>query len=204
MEEEDERTIREISMPKPRRSGIRIQPHVREYGFDLTLISALPKFEGREGENECKFLYAFEFMVEQFPTKGLTDGKLKFWFFIKTLEGAAKRWIDSIKEEFSEWDELRSLFLKRFLGLARVMREGRMIFTLTQKPKESFHDAWERFEEMQYNCPQHQFTSRQLCEYFYLGVREEFRDLIDLALKGSFMGSSARQVLEACASVADN
>jgi len=77
------------------------------------------------------------------------------------------------------------------------------ITSFSQQEGEPLYEAWERFKDLQRQCPHHGFPDWLLIQIFYNGLEQSMKISIDAAVGGAFMGKSievAKALLEEMAS----
>ena len=52
------------------------------------------------------------------------------------------------------------------------------------------YEAWERFKDLQRQCPHHGVLNRLLVQTFYNGLEQSVKISVDAAAEGAFMGKS--------------
>ncbi|CAM8993516.1 unnamed protein product [Rhodiola kirilowii] len=73
-----------------------------------------------------------------------------------SLMGRAKDWLWSHDvNNFTKWDELAQAFLLQYFPPAKTQRLKNLINSFEQGQDETFYEAWERFKELQGECPHH-------------------------------------------------
>ncbi|CAN6556588.1 unnamed protein product [Malus baccata var. baccata] len=70
------------------------------------------------------------------------------------------------------------------------------ILAFAQKPNESFHEAWERYNEMYTKCPHAGFDSNLQMNIFYDGLNATTKSHVNASAGGSLMSKSAREAFE--------
>ncbi|MGG6712900.1 UNVERIFIED_CONTAM: hypothetical protein ITH36_25130, partial [Salmonella enterica subsp. enterica serovar Weltevreden] len=63
------------------------------------------------------------------------------------------------------------------------------ICEIRQRAGETWFEYWERFDHMCANCPQHRISDQLVIQYFYEGLDQNNRRLIDTASGGVFMNN---------------
>lgn len=67
------------------------------------------------------------------------------------------------------------------------------IYGFQQRAGESFHKAWERYNEYIRNCPHHSFTEICILNTFYKGTEWTFKTTLDSASNGNFMTKTVEE-----------
>ncbi|XP_055959792.1 uncharacterized protein LOC130014856 [Mercurialis annua] len=78
-------------------------------------------------------------------------------------------------------------FLNKYFSMGKTARMTKEIIDFLQLHGESLYQAWERFKELQRNCPHHHLGREHLVSIFYNGTNEATRATIDAASGGSLM-----------------
>ncbi|WVY93835.1 hypothetical protein V8G54_032923 [Vigna mungo] len=118
--------------------------------------------------------------------------------FPLSLQDTARYWIIYQQQPFGSWQEMQLRFLNRFFPASRVSYFRRQICTIEQGQNESLADFWDKFNQLCLMCPSHQLQKSLLLTYFYEGLLQRERMLVDVAVEGSLMNKTpakARQLL---------
>ncbi|XP_022855423.1 uncharacterized protein LOC111376682 [Olea europaea var. sylvestris] len=69
---------------------------------------------------------------------------------------------------------------------------------LDAEPKdgESYHETWNRFNELMRKCPNHGITQGNQVQYFYTGLTPLSKSQVDASAGGSILGKSVQQTME--------
>ncbi len=68
--------------------------------------------------------------------------------------------------------------------------------TFRQKEGESLYDAWERYKDLQRECPHHGIEDWLLVQNFYNGLLPFIKSIVDLAAEGDLMEKTVTQALK--------
>ena len=94
------------------------------------------------------------------------------------------------------------VFLEKFFPASRTTAIRKYILGIRQLSGESLYEYWERFKKLCASCPHHQI-SEQLLQYFYKGLSNMERSMIDV-VSGGALGDmtpiEARNLIEKMAS----
>ena len=113
---------------------------------------------------------------------------LKMRAFPVSLEGAAQDWLDELPSgHIDSWDRLTEELLHKFYPPTRVMNTRREITGIRQKPSETFAEYYAHFQKLHTRNPQHGFSKGNLLHFFYEGLMENEKRLLDSAAGGAFM-----------------
>ncbi|CAM8883255.1 unnamed protein product [Rhodiola kirilowii] len=106
--------------------------------------------------------------------------------FHLSLRDRAKEWLKNHPPNtFTTWDQLSSAFMMQFFPPAKTKELREAISKFTQKMCEDFHEAYERFKRLLWECPHHGNSPWQLLYSFYNGMDKEARHLMDNSGKGA-------------------
>ncbi|GJT51863.1 putative nucleotidyltransferase, ribonuclease H [Tanacetum coccineum] len=100
-----------------------------------------------------------------------------------TLKGKARLWINRLfAGSITIWDLLKNAFLSRYRPLSQIIRQTKAIRNYGQECNEPLHLAWEGFNDLLYNCPNHKINEHEQLQIYYQGLDLETRK------KADFMG----------------
>lgn len=71
-----------------------------------------------------------------------------------------------------------------------------------QKEGESYHEAWNRFNELMRKCRNHGITLGNQVQYFYTGLTPFSKSQVDAFASGSIIGKSLQQTMDLCELIA--
>ncbi|GKC97193.1 reverse transcriptase domain-containing protein [Tanacetum coccineum] len=84
-------------------------------------------------------------------------------------------------------DDLVTKFVNQFFPPLKTTHLKNEISRFTQKFKETFGEAWERFKEMLRACPHHGFTELTQIDTFYNGLNKNDQDSLNAAAGGNLL-----------------
>ena len=79
--------------------------------------------------------------------------------------------------------------LSKFFPMAKTNALRREIAYFYQDEQEKFYESWERFKELILKCPHHGFETWRLLQYFYNGLTQTNRNIIEFMNGGGFFES---------------
>nr|GEX50026.1 reverse transcriptase domain-containing protein [Tanacetum cinerariifolium] len=82
-----------------------------------------------------------------------------------------------------------------FLSPSKTIHLKNEITQFTQKFKETFGEAWERFKEMLRQCSHHGFSELHQIDTFYNGLNEHKQDSLNAAVGGNLLRKTPRDAL---------
>nr|GEW63009.1 reverse transcriptase domain-containing protein [Tanacetum cinerariifolium] len=102
--------------------------------------------------------------------------------FLYSLEGAARIWYEKEPpNSILTWDDLVNKFVNQFFPPSKTTHLKNEISRFTQRFKETFGEAYERFKEILRACPHHEFSELTQIDTFYNGLNEQDQDSLNAA-----------------------
>ena len=201
-----ERTLREMAAPDFTYESLCIQypdedvPYVLKTG----LIHLLPKFHGLAGEDPHKHLKEFQIVCSTMKPPDVQEDHIFLKAFPHSLEGVAKDWLYYLApRSITSWDDLKRVFLEKIFPASRTTAIRKDISGIRQLSGESLYEYWERFKKLCASCPHHQISEQLLLQYFYEGLSNMERSMIDAASGGALgdmTPAEAKNLIEKMAS----
>ncbi|CAN6541941.1 unnamed protein product [Malus baccata var. baccata] len=109
----------------------------------------------------------------------------------------AKAWLHSLPaNNITTWTKLQENFLNKFFPSSKTLALKKEILAFAQKPNESFHEAWERYNEMYTKCPHAGFDSNLQMNIFYDGLNATTKSQVNASAGGSLMSKSAGEAFK--------
>nr|GFA40789.1 reverse transcriptase domain-containing protein [Tanacetum cinerariifolium] len=93
-------------------------------------------------------------------------------------------------------DDLVNKFVIQFFPPSKTTHLKNEISRFTQRFKEKFGEAWERFKEMLRACPHHEFTELAQIDTFYNGLNDNDQDSLNAAACGNLLSKTTREALQ--------
>ncbi|CAM8923521.1 unnamed protein product [Rhodiola kirilowii] len=138
--------------------------------------------------NPNAHLTSFLELCETFKMNNVPKENIYLRLFPFSLTGKAKDWLWSHEgNTFTTWNELAQAFLLQYFPPAKTQRLKNLINSFTQGEDETFHEAWERFKELQRECPHHNIDKPTLIQILYQGMEADSKSQMDQAAGGAFM-----------------
>ena len=165
----------------------------------------LPKFSGHEREDPYTHLHQFVQICSTLNETKLGIDGIRLRLFPFSLNDKASQWLHSLAgNSIRTWDQLNTKFLTKFYPMSRTIELRNKIQTFKQKHSEEFYEAWERFGELQIQCPHHQIPLETLVQCFYNGLNSTTRGLVESMNEGQFLSKTATQANDFFIKLADN
>nr|GEW48268.1 reverse transcriptase domain-containing protein [Tanacetum cinerariifolium] len=115
----------------------------------------------------------------------------------KFHEGAARIWYEKEPpNSILTWDYLVNKFVNQFFPPSKTTHLKNEISRFTQRFKETFGKAWDRFKEMLRACPHHGFSELTQIDTFYNGLTEQDQDSLNAGVGGNLLNKTTRDALK--------
>nr|GFA25437.1 reverse transcriptase domain-containing protein [Tanacetum cinerariifolium] len=103
---------------------------------------------GLEKDNPHDHIRWFNKITSTIKYNDVPNSMIKLILFSFSLAGAARRWLKKEPpRSITTWDDLVSKFINEFFPPSRTTNLRNEISNFQQKFDESFHEAWERYED---------------------------------------------------------
>nr|GEU38011.1 reverse transcriptase domain-containing protein [Tanacetum cinerariifolium] len=117
--------------------------------------------------------------------------------FPYSLERNARVWYDKEPpNSVLTWEDLVNKFVNHFFPPSKTTHLKNEISRFTQRFKETFGEAWERFKKMLRACPHHGFTELAQIDTFYNGLNDNDQDSLNAAAGGNLLRKTTREALQ--------
>ncbi|CAL2228629.1 unnamed protein product [Prunus armeniaca] len=168
-------------------------------------IHLLPQFYGKVGDDPHIHIKDFFAVCATMHNGGISDEAIRLRLFPFSLKERAKEWLYSLPSaSITTWIALASKFLAKFFPAQKTNHIRKEIMRVQQLDGESFHEYWDRFQRLLALCPHHQIEDWLLMQYFYEGLLDSERMMVDATSGGGLMNKSATQAKEMFENIAAN
>ncbi|KAL0288188.1 UNVERIFIED_CONTAM: hypothetical protein Sangu_2667500 [Sesamum angustifolium] len=117
----------------------------------------------------------------------------------------AKDWLYSLPSgTIVSWNELKKQFRENYFPASRTTNIRKDISGIRQFSGESFYEYWGRFKQLVESCPHHQIPDHLLIQYFYEGLFEANRSLVDAASGGALYDKTPTEARKLITTMAAN
>ena len=167
-----------------------VLPEVTASHFELKpqIINLLPNFHGLEREDPYMHVKDFLDICSTFKFQNFTDDSIRLRLFPFSLKDKAKAWLNSLPARvITSWEILVQKFLAKFFPMSRTNALRKEITDFAQRDNEMFSECWERFKDLLLKCPHHGFEVWRLVQYFYNGLVQADRSMIESMKGGRFL-----------------
>ncbi|XP_022883279.1 uncharacterized protein LOC111400015 [Olea europaea var. sylvestris] len=163
----------------------------------INLMSNTLQFCELPQENPNTHIARFLRNCQNFHAPGVNEDAIKLRIFPFTLRDVALEWLDAEPHaSITTWEELIKKFCNKFFPPARIAKIILEIQIFQQKEGESYHEAWNMFNELMRKCPNHGITIGNQVQYFYTGLTPLSKSQVDASARGSIIGKSVQQTME--------
>ncbi|CAA0826238.1 Unknown protein, partial [Striga hermonthica] len=109
----------------------------------------------------------------------------------------AKAWFMTLAPgSLATWTEVYSKFIGRYYSHQKTQELRSQIVSFAQLPNESLHEAWERFKDLQRQCPHHNLSPGLLMNCFYDSLHQNLQYMVDNAAGGDIGARTAEEMFE--------
>ncbi|KAI3716042.1 hypothetical protein L6452_23086 [Arctium lappa] len=203
-----ERTLKDFTEPTYGSTSSITRPAIEANSFELKTNLATfvqqDQFSGSLSENPNDHLDSFLEKCDMIKIPNVTDDAIRLRVLPFSLRDKAKEWLKSHSPNtFTTWNALSKAFLTHFFPPAKTAKLRSDITTFMQYEYESLYEAWERYKDLQRQCPHHGVPEWLLIQTFCNGLRQDVRISIDAAAGGSIVNktpAAAKSLIEDMAS----
>lgn len=177
----------ELRVPE---SAIVLPEIERNFEIKSHFISLIKRsqFEGKA--NECPMLHIKNFidLCDTIAADNISLEYVQLKAFKWSLAGKALNWLESLPpRSITTWKALYDLFMTKFFPPAKTTELRKKITSFHQLPGETFLETWERFKELQRQCPTHGQPEYVLQEIFFQGINAETKSRLNLHTDCGFL-----------------
>jgi hypothetical protein len=88
--------------------------------------------------------------------------------------------------------------------MSKVNEARKEISSFTQDEDEKFSECWARFKDLLMKCPPHGYEKWRLVQFFYQGLSQSNRSMIELMNGGAFLNLTGDLAYKALEKIANN
>ncbi|KAL2237991.1 UNVERIFIED_CONTAM: hypothetical protein Sindi_0990800 [Sesamum indicum] len=202
-----ERSINDMTSPDLNQQPLCIEYPDLEVDFKLKsgLIHLLPTFRGLAGEDPHKHLKEFHVVCFGMRPQGISEEQVKLRAFPFSLADQAKDWLYFLPSgSITRWNDLKRQFLEKYFPASRATTIRKEISAIRQFAGESLFEYWERFNRLVESFPHHQIPNHLLIQYFYEGLSNMDRKLVDAASGGALFDKTPTEARKLISIMASN
>ena len=202
------RTLRDLFAPVATNSpSCIVLPPTNATHFDLNphVIQLLPAFHGLDLENPYTHVKKFKDICTTFKFQNFSEESVHLRLFPFSLHDRAKAWLDSnMPGSITSWENLLNKFYNKFFPMSKVNECRKEISSFTQEEDEKFSESWERFQDMLIKCPPHGYEKWRLVQFFYQGLTQSNRSMIESMNGGAFLSLTGEEAYRTLDQLSDN
>jgi len=202
------RSLRDLFAPVATNSPSCIMlPPTNATHFDLKphVIQLLQSFNGLDLENPYSHVKKFKDIYAIFKFQNFSKESVHLMLFPFSLNDRAKAWLDSnMPGSITYWENLLNKFYNKFFPMSKVNECRKEISSFTQEEDEKFFESWERFQEMLIKCPPHGYEKWRLMQFFYQGLTQSNRSMIESMNGGAFLSLMGEEAYRTLDQLSDN
>ncbi|GJU49674.1 ribonuclease H-like domain-containing protein [Tanacetum coccineum] len=119
-------------------------------------------------------------IVDLFHFPGVTHDAVMLRVFLITLKGLALRWKKGLPVGvINTWDLLEKEFISQYCSPFKTAKKLKEIRYFKQEMRETLYQAWERYNDLLFKCPQQDLNNHQKVQIFYTGLDISTRRMLD-------------------------
>jgi hypothetical protein len=201
-------SLRELFAPVATNShSCIVLPPTNATHFDLKphVIQLLPSFHGLDHENPYGHVKKFKDICATFKFQNFSEESVLLRLFPFSLHDRARAWLDSnTPGSITSWESLLSKFYNKFFPMSKVNEYRKEISSFTQEEDEKFSESWERFKDLLIKCPPHGYEKWRLVQFFYQGLSQPNRSMIESMNGGAFLSLTGDLAYKALDKLSDS
>ncbi|GJV14677.1 reverse transcriptase domain-containing protein [Tanacetum coccineum] len=137
-------------------------------------------FAGTDDEDAHEHVRRVLEIVNLFHFLGVTHDVVMLRVFPITLKGRALRWKKRLPSlVINTWDFLKKEFIWQYCSPFKTAKKLEEIHDFKQEMYETLYQAWEKYNDLLFKCPQHDLNNHQKVQIFYTGLDISTRKLLD-------------------------
>ncbi|XP_057785415.1 uncharacterized protein LOC131002941 [Salvia miltiorrhiza] len=176
-------------------SAIVLPTAVRNYILKPNDANLLPLYHGMPSEDALNFIRDVCTQVQTFPLLNITEDQLTLKCFQYALKDRARSWLLSLPpNSITTWNEACEKFMLKYYPNHKTQELRTKIMEFTQEADEPFHEAWDRFQELLRQCPQHQLAPTMVSQFFYDGLGQTSQFIVDSTAGGNIARKTAEEL----------
>ncbi|XP_026452381.1 uncharacterized protein LOC113352829 [Papaver somniferum] len=130
------------------------------------------------------------------PT-GTDKGRALLTSFPFSLTDSAEEWFYNLPQgSITSWNDMQKVFLEKYFPASKAASIRKAITGIEQIVGETLYDYWEQYKKLLSSCPHHQISEQLIVQYFYDGMLQSERNLIDAASGGALTNKTIDEATE--------
>ena len=154
----------------------------------LIHLVQVTQFSGKSHEDAKTHLQNFLEITSTIKVDGVNQDIIRFCLFPFSLEGRAKKWFYTNKEDINTWTNCSKAFVAKFFSIGKFTKSvalRRKIICFQQQKTETIPEAWKRFKGYISKCPLHGMPRWLLIQTFHCRLTQKARESLDAIAEGS-------------------
>ncbi|GKA61889.1 reverse transcriptase domain-containing protein [Tanacetum coccineum] len=124
-------------------------------------------FAGTDDEDAHEHVQRVLEIMDLFHIPGVIRDAIILRVFPTTLTGVARRWKNMLPAgSISTWDLLEEAFIRKYCPPLKTLKKLEEIRNFKQGVDETLYQAWERYDDLLFKCPQHDLNNHQKVRIF--------------------------------------
>ena len=185
-----------IVLPPTNATHYDLKPHI---------IQMLPSFYGLDHENPYSHVKKFKNICATTKFQNFFEEAVHLRLFPFSLHDSAMEWLDSnAPGSITSQEELLEQLYSKFFPMSRVNEARKEISSFTQDEDEKFSKSWGPFKDLLIKCPPHGYEKWRLVQFFYQGLSQPNRSMIESMNGGAFLNLTRDLAYKALDKLANN
>ncbi|CAH9051333.1 unnamed protein product [Cuscuta europaea] len=136
---------------------------------------------------------------------GVSEEKIKLRAFPFPLKDTAKDWLFYLPSgSINTWAQMKKRFLDRYYPAYISSSLKKQISNIEQEDNETLYEYWERLKKLCASCPYHGYSEQDLILYFYDGLVDQDRRMVNAACGGGIVNKTPSQARDLISELAEN
>nr|XP_016506732.1 PREDICTED: uncharacterized protein LOC107824473 [Nicotiana tabacum] len=174
-------------------------PQIQAESFQITnnmlhLLQNKGLFSGSQVEDRQQHLKNFLSICKTQRQPNVIPEAFKLLLFPFSVTGAAQTWLNLLPiNSITTWEELVRQFVNKFHPSNKTAQQIDDILSFKQRPPKTLYETWERLKGMLVICPHHGITDLMLGQWFYIGLSDSLKNIVDASAGGAFLSKTRRE-----------
>ena len=125
---------------------------------------------------------------------GVIEDVIWMRLFLFSLKYKALGWLQSLQpSSVATWEELAQKFLTKFFPPSKTSHLRGEVAQFRQKDFKPLYEAWERFKDLIWRCPQHGYQDWFQIQLFFNGLNVQTQTIVDAAASGTLLSKTIEE-----------